>query len=333
MKTIEADFDSELIKAKFPYKELILSNALYKDSLFNEFKNLQTRPKQSIFIEEHLSITDLHSERAGNPSGSTGAVETCYYQLTNEFYELLSNGTLQEKYNGRDILHTSSVKALTEVGNKMRSFEKYVLENEEISSYNGYAKAVSSKIITLLNGFSFKNELLLILASSEKSKSVSVLFILNGGDINEIEERYGNLKVYFDGFINDELKNARSVHPAETKFESLKVKLTKYGFFTLPKVRQLHCVDRQDKLVELLASNDAPYQIAMFDYLNFLEFTKLNYAKKQTIQARNKLIAENIIGRHEDTVKNLINYLSRPDNKRYTAALHKNDVVNDFNNL
>ena len=72
--------------------------------------------------------------------------------------------------------------------------------------------------------------------------------------------------------ITDILKApATPPQQSETKTEKIKKELGKYGFFELPKIKQLTEPNKQN-LVELISSKPMPYGIAMFDYLGFCEY-------------------------------------------------------------
>ena len=117
---------------------------------------------------------------------------------------------------------------------------------------------------------------------------------------------------------------------ATDNFQLIKTNLTKYGFFDLEKVRSL---EYPDKLVELIAINDMPYQIAMFDYLQFLEHVKSKYTDNGQIGKRNSIIAE-IVNKSIEGVKNNINYLNKPHPKgRYTSSNFVAQVMFDYKGL
>ena len=118
----------------------------------------------------------------------------------------------------------------------------------------------------------------------------------------------------------------------KTKFEILDVKLEECGFKNLEKVK---CFSRevQNKLIKLLSNNQLPYQIAMLDYLGFLDFV---YGENGQIKtALNKEIAR-ILDSEERGVKGNISVLSEHSNEnrsRYTAFNYKEIVKKDYDKL
>jgi hypothetical protein len=120
----------------------------------------------------------------------------------------------------------------------------------------------------------------------------------------------------------------------ETKTDKLKSELSKYGFFELPKVKALSEPKKQS-LFELICNNHLPYNIAMFDYLEFLTYLKDEHFK--TIEKLNKEV-----GKWFETDKNgravkgnisVLNPVSKEDRTRYTAHIHKEKVKTDYQNL
>jgi hypothetical protein len=118
----------------------------------------------------------------------------------------------------------------------------------------------------------------------------------------------------------------------ETKTARIKVELDKYGFFELPKVKQLSEPNKQN-LVELISENNLPYIIAMFEYLGFLknlkaEYFKTNYKLFGSIanwfECSERAIKGNIA---------VLNPFSNEDRTRYTAHQQKQKVEKDYEAL
>ena len=77
-------------------------------------------------------------------------------------------------------------------------------------------------------------------------------------------------------FLKKEYQKYLPPQQTETKTDKLKAELGKYGFFELPKVKQLSEPNKQN-LVELISTNDLPYSIAMFEYLGFLKHLRAEH--------------------------------------------------------
>lgn len=118
----------------------------------------------------------------------------------------------------------------------------------------------------------------------------------------------------------------------ETKTDKLKAELGKYGFFELPKVKQLSEPNKQS-LVELISTNDLPYSIAMFDYLGFLKYLKAEHfpsdfklfqAVAKWFDVAERAVKGNIY---------VLNVHSKENRKRYTADQQKQTVEKDYEKL
>lgn len=119
--------------------------------------------------------------------------------------------------------------------------------------------------------------------------------------------------------------------PIKTKAEILKEQLSQYGFFELEKVKALS-EQKKDLLVEKIAESGLPYAIAMFDYLQFIQ-----YLEKKHFDSKYKLNRE--VSKWFDSdkegraVKGNISSLLKntTENKdRYTAYKHKENVIKDY---
>lgn len=118
----------------------------------------------------------------------------------------------------------------------------------------------------------------------------------------------------------------------KTKTDKLKAELSKHGFFELPKVNQLSELNRQS-LIELISTNNLPYSIAMFDYLDFIKHLKAEY-----LPINDKLFIEisKWFSVNDRAVKgniNVLNKISKEDRTRYTADKQKQTVQKDYEKL
>lgn len=120
----------------------------------------------------------------------------------------------------------------------------------------------------------------------------------------------------------------------ETKTDKLKVELSNYGFFELPKVKKLSEPNKQS-LIELISTNGLPYSIAMFDFLGFLKHIETQHF--ETKDKRNKEVAKWFNSDKEGrSVKGNISSLSENSNEdksKYTAHTHKETVITDYQKL
>lgn len=115
----------------------------------------------------------------------------------------------------------------------------------------------------------------------------------------------------------------------QTKSQLLKTKLSEYGFFGLYKIKIL-TPDKQSILVDKLVVKGIPYTIAMFDYIDFFKLLDNQYF--ETINKRNIQIADwlNTDVRSIRGNKNVLDKGTTENKKRYTAHLHKEKVIKDY---
>jgi len=113
--------------------------------------------------------------------------------------------------------------------------------------------------------------------------------------------------------------------------EVLTESLTEYGFYELDKVKVLSLAGKK-KLMSDLAAQSLPYQIAMLDYLGFLEYLQTHHAKtKGELQK----ILSKVLLVNTRSVKGNIYVLSPKSNENrtaYTAHLHTEQVKKDYKN-
>lgn len=151
------------------------------------------------------------------------------------------------------------------------------------------------------------------------------------------EQRYRKiLKEWFADekkFIDEVAPIVAALPPQQlkTKAEILKEQLSKYGFFELEKVKVL-TEKSKFSLVENISENGLPYAIAMFDYLQFLQYLeKKHFDTKYKLNKQvSKWFNSDKEGRGvKGNISSLLEYTT--ENKdRYTAYKHKENVIKDY---
>jgi hypothetical protein len=117
---------------------------------------------------------------------------------------------------------------------------------------------------------------------------------------------------------------------AETKSKKLKTQLGEYGFFELPKVKNLSELNKQ-RLVELLNTNLMPYGIALFDFLGFCEhLDKVQGTKYKADKILSTLYNEN--AKDGTSAKHYRRSLIK-SMPRYKAGEYKETVKTDYQKL
>ncbi len=118
----------------------------------------------------------------------------------------------------------------------------------------------------------------------------------------------------------------------KTKTDKLGEVIARYGFLDLPDVVRLS--DKgQLKLIELIANNGAPYAIAMFELVDFINHIQRHYfTTKSNLY---KTIA-NWFGVNEREIKGnilVLNEKSKEDPTRYISCEQRDRVKKDFKEL
>ena len=133
---------------------------------------------------------------------------------------------------------------------------------------------------------------------------------------------------------NSETEKILTTNPIQeelkTKKQELKDSLSKYGFYNLDKIKALN-KDGQNDLIDLLIENKLPYCIAMLNYLRFLPYLEENHA---STKKGAQIIISNCLKSDSDgrAVRGNYDSLVKP-NDRYTAYLHKQTVINNYQEL
>jgi len=153
------------------------------------------------------------------------------------------------------------------------------------------------------------------------------------GIVSSVDEQVKKYAKLFENFDKCEHSTpVTTIEKQETKADRLKVELTKYGFFELPKVQALSELN-QNKLIELLGSKGMPYSMAMFKHLEYI--TYLNRVHFNTSKNRDKEIA-NWFGKAQRTIKGnilVLNSKSTEDRSRYTSDQFIEIVKTDYEKL
>jgi hypothetical protein len=156
-------------------------------------------------------------------------------------------------------------------------------------------------------------------------------------NLKDEEKRYRKmLKKWFadeQRFIDKVTPFLKALPPQQikTKADILREQLSQYGFFELEKVKKLSEQGRTS-IIEKISESGLPYAIAMFDYLQFIQ-----YLERKHFDSKYKLNRE--ISKWFDSdkegraVKGNISSLLKntTENKdRYTAYKHKETVIKDY---
>lgn len=117
-----------------------------------------------------------------------------------------------------------------------------------------------------------------------------------------------------------------------TKTEGLKIEFKKYGFFSLKSLTEFSEIEINN-LIKEISIKELPYQIAMVDFLGFI-----NHLENEHCKTKNhlyKLLAK-VLTTVDRAVKGnilVLNPKSEENKERYTAHLHKEQVKKDYEKL
>ncbi len=118
---------------------------------------------------------------------------------------------------------------------------------------------------------------------------------------------------------------------AENKSDKLNTQLSKYGFFELPKIKQLSEQNKQN-LIDLIIKNKMPYGIAMFDFLGFCEYLDREQGTKyKADNILSKLFNEK--AKDGTSAKHYRRSLIKSTSPRYKAGDYKDIVQKDYKEL
>lgn len=161
---------------------------------------------------------------------------------------------------------------------------------------------------------------------------LAALIHSNGYAKSEKEEIDELTKRYFELTGSNIISESLPPQPLETKTDKFKSELGKYGFFELPKVKQLS-EPNQQSLIELIHSKSVPYRIAMFDFLGFLEYLMAKHftSGKQLHKEVGKWLE--ISDRGIKGNISVLNEVSNENRRLYTAYQHKQTVKKDYQKL
>ncbi|PIB34984.1 hypothetical protein BFP72_06045 [Reichenbachiella sp. 5M10] len=114
----------------------------------------------------------------------------------------------------------------------------------------------------------------------------------------------------------------------------LRDKLTEHGFFNLEKVKSIS-EEKQGDLLKKIYEAKLPYQIAMINFLGFIDHLNKEYfpvANKRNIEIAKWLNSDKNGDSVRKNITSLVNN-SGGTNDRYTAYKHKEQVEKDYNSI
>lgn len=138
---------------------------------------------------------------------------------------------------------------------------------------------------------------------------------------------YAKYFLYYD-FLKGLVKNDVPPSPSPM-LQELKKKLQSYGFSDLPSIKALP-EGGMSMIMNHLAENDVPYQVAMLDTVGFIKHLKNKYCPSNT--ELYKCVAD-ILSTGGRTIKGnclVLDSKSKEDKNRYTAHEYKETTKEDY---
>lgn len=215
--------------------------------------------------------------------------------------------------------------------NFQRTYNDWKIDNKSGIVAENAAENQKTILQHLLSVGSLESTDLLGILSAKKKKDIIYNTKRRSTEILAI-----NLsEIEYEQLINESIKPPEQtllLEKGQAKSDKLRSELDRYNFFELVSVNQIS-TENQTKLVELISSKKIPYAIAMFDFLGFLKYLekeyfplkyKLNIEISKWLNSDSRTIKGNISSLLKNTTEN---------KRRYTAHLHNETVVNDYQNL
>lgn len=147
---------------------------------------------------------------------------------------------------------------------------------------------------------------------------------------NFIKNQYFSKLTRHSNDINEDSEEAL-VKNKNLKFE-LHNRLNEYDFFTLELIKNLK-KSSEDKIIEHLISNDIPYQIAMLNFIGFIDHLRLNFTTSTNNLYK---VLGSILNTSERNIKGnylVLNPNSKENRTRYTSHLYKDKVKRDYQKI
>ena len=134
------------------------------------------------------------------------------------------------------------------------------------------------------------------------------------------------------GYEEMSTRDSRTEEQKLSTLQKLRSDLNARDFYKLKLVKELSD-PAKEKLIWFINNNELPYQVAMFDFLGFIDFYEKEYSYSRAVIYRK--IAE-ILTVSPRMVKG--NYLvlqdfSKEDRKRYTSYKYREQVIKDYQML
>jgi len=328
--------DKEMEKHSTVSEKLNYWKKIYEDNFKQKLKNSDIPWDHRPMIENHLLIVyfnginglytplyiphiifDIHIRT------NTNTAEYSFWFLKYHAEEYLPHiieyKNLKEKL--ASALAAEHIKAELHKINQTEQLANELLNNAVIDNHQKYSVSPYEKeieLLRLLDGYYTRHVLPEVHTIGNRTVEIYASQIL--------------LKNYLEKELSQIEVNFCSEGVPKKIIDTLKLELNRYDFNSLIEIKDIG-EKKRNKVLNLIITNDVPYQIAMLDHLGFIKHLDKNYCtSKDELQ---KLLAK-ILATGQRNVKGnilVLNPISREDRSRYTAHAYKEIVQNDFNRL
>lgn len=348
MDKIEEDFEYELTCNRIPdpecdgliaYRDIIVSNAEILNAVFQEFIALKPKPKAHLYFKEFIS----DSEWAEMVSVS----ETTYgRQLYDEFYRKKIDGELEEKYYGRQIIETKTVRLLNGIHSDIELFKKYVMRDDNINNYHLFAEVTVGSMIAKASQLDIFNMRLSVLTQflNDNNNIHLTLYTFDKPDLG-IKDNYEILKRHADNLIRDELRNIQTnfsliskennnlvnqpqelkpERPLESSRLLMELEINRLNKFLESKSFTSKAAN---EIMDAISAGETPFRVALLYKLGFIDYIKKEYCQGKA-KERDVLLSKilNVPCRRIKGNINVLNPNSLEDRIKYTSHLHIENV-------
>ena len=232
--------------------------------------------------------------------------------------EKFFNGVLNQKHTELEIINTVEVitdKDPDKLESFLKDFRSFVKSKKEEEKSEWQVSESESKRLQ----YNKENYPETILVHHDGTPVEKEPYMIKATDYTGSEK--------FIEFLRKIIKDSKS---KKTKSEKLTKKLNNYGFAKLEMVASLS-KNAKNKLLNILVLHKLPYNIAMLNYLGFLDFVKKEYCDSYDNRLHKKIAK--ILEKDERSVRgntNVLNSNSKESRSQYTAHLHEEEVKRDY---
>jgi len=276
------DFESELA-GKLPYKQILVAKQEYLDYLEAAFYRLDRLPSLSLYTASkmniHLLLDEIEDKIPVQTTGilEYGSLEQQFRKDERDFNDKVESKSLDRKFYSRDINQLPEIRALAEVEGIMNEFDKYVEEHDDsATTYRDYANVVSDKIVSILQGLPFKDDILYYLMTIHENPNLPLARTFETEErAFTFKKRYKALKLFLDAGLGASIANR--INPTFSTRDNRRIRIEKslnqHKFSEYLKSLGFRPID----VFELFFEKSDHYRLALLKESGYLEYLEKEY--------------------------------------------------------